>query len=365
MLKDRMPRITPADINAWLGSLPVTRRIVRRVKPLALGLGPLWLLQKAGRRTAGLPLGTAATQLTGTSVRDNLTSGKTQFNTLMAAVRRFRPDGIGIISDLSIEAQACGCEIKFPEDGLPFVSSKLLENQEDLKKLRLPDPYRAGRMPVVLETIRLLSRKLGLAVGSGGIGPFTLAGELIGTERAALAVYTEPDFLHAVLRYATEVVISYQLAQISSGSDTVIIGEPTGSILSPQHFREFAAGYLTRIIKKLPVPVTLHICGDCTHLLDEIALLPIASLSVDAPVNLVEAAGKIPAQVILSGNLDPVTVVRELDPDGVRAATLKLLKEMDPYPNFLLSTGCDITPDTPVENIEAILKAVREYKYAP
>jgi len=360
-----MARITPADLNAYLGSLPVSRRIVRRVKPLALGLGPLWLLKKAGRRTAGLPLGTAATQITGTSVRDNLTSGSTQFQTLMAAVRRFRPDGIGIISDLSIEAQACGCEVKFPEDGLPYVTSKLIENPEDLEKFGVPDPYRAGRMPVVLKAVRLLSQNLGLAVGSGGIGPFTLAGELIGTERAALAVYTEPDFLHAVLRSATEVVISYQLAQIASGSDTVIIGEPTGSILSPRHFREFAAGYLTRIIKKLPVPVTLHICGDCAHLLDEIALLPIASLSVDAPVNLAEAARKIPANVILSGNLDPITVVRELDPRGVREATLKLLTEMDPYPNFLLSTGCDITPDTPLENIEAILKAVREYKYRP
>lgn len=320
------------------------------------------MIRKAGRRLCGLPLGTASIQLTGTTVIENLTDGRVQFDTLSSAIHHFKPDGIGILADLTFEAEACGCDIAFPEFGLPYVVSHPVRERTDLSGLPVPDPRRDGRMPVTIETIELLSRRFGLPIGAGGIGPYTLAGELAGTQRVALSTKADPGLVHSLLEYATGVITAYNLAQVEAGADTLIIAEPAGSILSPGSFEEFSCAYLDRILRKLSVPVTLHVCGDSSHLVQELADLEPAGLSFDAPVNLPDIASVVPSSIIISGNLDPVDVVLELDPAELEKETVRLLEKMDGFDNYVLSSGCDIAPETSLENIRIIIDTVRRYR---
>jgi len=148
----------------------------------------------------------------------------------------------------------------------------------------------------------------------------------------------------------------------AAGADTLVIAEPAGSILSLEAFREYSGRYLERVVRALPVPVTLHVCGDAEHLIEELVAAAPAGLSFDAPVDICEAAARVPPSVVLSGNLDPVDVVLALDESEVRRRTLDLLEEMRPYPNYVLSTGCDIAPETPLENVSAIIETVRRYR---
>jgi uroporphyrinogen decarboxylase len=46
-------------------------------------------------------------------------------------------------------------------------------------------------------------------------------------------------------------------------------------------------------------------------------------------------------------------------PEDVRREVERLRKEMEPYPNFILSTGCDLPQETPRENIQAFMDAGR------
>ena len=52
----------------------------------------------------------------------------------------------------------------------------------------------------------------------------------------------------------------------------------------------------------------------------------------------------------------------EGSPDTVRASVRELLEKMRPYPNFVLATGCDLAPDTPLENIAALIDTVKEFR---
>jgi uroporphyrinogen decarboxylase len=74
-----------------------------------------------------------------------------------------------------------------------------------------------------------------------------------------------------------------------------------------------------------------------------------------------KASNRIPKNIIITGNLHPIKVMMESKPNDVKKETKKLLKKMKNIPNYVLSTGCDIAPDTPLKNIEKVIEAVRFY----
>ena len=71
---------------------------------------------------------------------------------------------------------------------------------------------------------------------------------------------------------------------------------------------------------------------------------------------------KFPEDTIIMGNVDPAGVLRMADADTVRSVTLELLDKCSKYPNFVLSSGCDMPPMTPWENIDAFIKAAEDFK---
>ena len=103
----------------------------------------------------------------------------------------------------------------------------------------------------------------------------------------------------------------------------------------------------------------LHICGDTSHLVKNMCATGAQGLSLDSPVDLARAAREVDPDVVLIGNIDPVGVMVQETPEGVRRAVRALLDSMEPYENFILSTGCDLPYETPFENIDAFMKEGR------
>jgi uroporphyrinogen decarboxylase len=65
---------------------------------------------------------------------------------------------------------------------------------------------------------------------------------------------------------------------------------------------------------------------------------------------------------MIMGNLAPVDILMMKKPEEVRAASLEILRSMDDIPNFGLMSGCDLPIGTPIENIRAMMDAVKEYQ---
>ncbi len=304
-------------------------------------------------------MGFPGTQLNGSTLKQNTFNWGTQFSTIFALQQRFRPDGMFFFMDLSVEASALGLPVRFPLDQSPSVEDHLVRGVEDLESFARVDVLADGRVMVYVETMRLMANFLEGLKGAYVIGPFSLAGLLMGATEAAIATVTEPELLHEVLRFCSGVISRYARELERAGADTVAILEPSASFLSPKQFREFAGRYVREIIETLSSVPILHICGQTTPLLDAMAETGAQALSLDAMVSLPEAAKRLPADLVLVGNLDTVRVMNQMTPNQVYRTAGDLLTAMDPYPNFVLSSACDLPAETPLENIHAMMDAAR------
>lgn len=312
-----------------------------------------------GRQMVIPLMGFPGIQLNGSTLKQNTFNWGTQFSTIFALERRFHPDGMFFFMDLSVEASALGLPVRFPLDESPSVEQHLVRTTADLAHFANNDILSDGRVAVYVETMRLMSRYMDTLNGGYVIGPFSLAGLLMGASEAAMASMTDPALLHAVLRFCSGVISRYARALARAGADMIAILEPSASFLSPALFREFPLRYLQEIINTLDCVPILHVCGQTTHLLEPMVETGAQGLSLDSMVDFPSAAKRVPEDVVLIGNLDTVQVMNQLSPNQVYAIARDLIAAMEPYPNFILSSACDLPAETPLENIHAMIDAAR------
>lgn len=183
----------------------------------------------------------------GVKISDYNRSAEIMANSHLAIYREIKTDGICLPGGWKAVAEAMGSKLVFPDNDTPYVSANAIKEKKDIGQLQPVDPQKDGRLPLHLEALRRILDQVGreveveIQVG----GPLSLASALIGTEALLKDFYFDPDYVHAVLRIATDSVINYCCAIIASGG-IPWTSEPvaSGSLLSPAHFERFALPYL-------------------------------------------------------------------------------------------------------------------------
>lgn len=318
-----------------------------------------WIVREQERPPVIPLMGFPGLQINHTTLKQNGFNWGVQFWTIFELLRRFEPDGIFTFMDLSVEANALGLPVRYPLHESPSVEYAVVRSKEDVKQFYHLDPLMDGRVHVFVETMRLMSQYLNVLRGGYVIGPFTLAALMIGATDTAMATIEDPELLHETLNFTTHVITRYANALTAAGADVLAILEPTAVMLSPQQFREFSGAYVKKIVDAIESMPVLHICGNTTHLLDQMVATGAQGLSLDAPVDFPAAARRLPSDVVLIGNVSPTVVMVDQTPAGVYAETRALMEAMSPFRNFVLSTGCDLPPETPLANIQAFMDAGR------
>jgi uroporphyrinogen decarboxylase len=275
-------------------------------------------------------------------------------------IDKFNPDGIFPMMDLTVEMEALGLEINFPENAHPSVVKHPIKSKEDLEIFRNKWRGIAGRMRVFIEVMEKIARKYSIIKGGYVIGPFTMAGELMGTTDIGINVILNPKLVLELLSFSVQIISEYTHAFFDAGADTVAVLEPLAVMLSPEQYKEFSLFTFKKLVSNLNnKPLILHICGDTNHIIELMLDSGAIGLSLDSMMNFKELKDTIPEEVILIGNLDPVKVFLQSTPQEVTRATKNLIETMKDANNFILSSGCDIPLNTPLENIEAFMKAAR------
>ena len=314
-------------------------------------------------RTPVVPLvGYPGLFLTDVSTEEALKDSQVHARTVEATAERFHPDAVFTIMDLTVEAEAVGLPIVWSEKAPPSLTTHPVKETKDLKELRKPDPEKDGRMPVYLDTVTALKDGLKIPLGAYVIGPFTLAGELAGAEKVAMATITDTGFVEGLLEFTTEVIKEYASALGKRGANIIAILEPTSVVLSPGFFDKFSLPWVSAVagaIRKSWAFPVLHICGNTAHLIPGMAKANIDGLSLDSPVDIPAQIAKVPPDIVLIGNVDPVGTMLEGTVDAVRDEATRLVAGVKNYKNFILSSGCDLALDTPPENIDALIEVVR------
>ena len=149
-----------------------------------------------------------------------------------------------------------------------------------------------------------------------------------------------------------------------AGANGIAIAEPAAGLLSPNLIKEFSTPYVKKIRESVEdddFMVLYHNCGSVIPLLDNIREINAGAYSIGNAVDIEEALKAIPQESIVTGNIDPAGTFRNGTPEQMRKETLELLERCSKYPNFVIGSGCDIPPMTPMENIQAFFDAVQEF----
>lgn len=307
-------------------------------------------------------MGYPGAQLTHSTLWQNGINSELQFRSVKALYDTFQPDMLFFMMDLAVEAGAIGLPIHFPLNESPTVVKHPVKCAADLEAFKVLDPTKDGRVRTYIDVMRRMTRELDTFKGAYVIGPFTMAGLMMGATEIAMATLDNPDLVHTVLEFATGVIERYAAQLVDAGADAVCILEPTATFISPAAFEEFSGQYNKRIIATQDTRWILHICGNTTHLIPGMCATGAQGLSLDAAVDFPAIVSTIPEDVVLIGNVDPVRIMVNETQEGVWNAVTALLDAMAPYPNFILSTGCDLPVETPLENIMAFMNAGRVWQ---
>ncbi|MBR0106521.1 MAG: uroporphyrinogen decarboxylase family protein, partial [Lachnospiraceae bacterium] len=203
-------------------------------------------------------------------------------------------------------------------------------------------------------------------VFAGVIGPFSLAGRLMSMTEIMVNCYEEPEMVEATMEKTTEFLIKYIRGYKDVGANGVVIAEPAAGLMSASLSEEMCWPYVKRIVDAVQddsFAVILHNCGNAANLmLDEMAAVGAVGYHFGNAVNMKEIVEGMPADVLVMGNVDPANAFRNGTPEKVREQTLDNLNNCtEGHPNFIISSGCDIPPASPWENIDEFFKVVDEW----
>ena len=299
------------------------------------------------------------------TVRELISDSDRQAQGMKMVAERVNAAAAVSLMDLSVEAECFGSTIRVSDEEVPTVIGHIVSDEDEANALEVP-AVGSARSGLYVDAIRkavdIITDRPVLA---GIIGPYSLAARLLDVTEIMMLCYDEPDMVHIVLEKATAFLIEYAKAYKAAGANGIVMAEPVAGLLSPALEEEFSSPYVKQIVDAVQDDnfiVVYHNCGDNTpRMTESILSTGSAAYHFGNSIDMAAMMAKFPADVVVMGNVDPAGVLRQGNPELVRTATLDVMSKCCSYPNFLISSGCDIPPATPWENVDAFFAAVEEF----
>jgi len=281
-------------------------------------------------------------------------------------LRRFALDAAIIFSDILVVPEALGQGYKFRDEG-GIAMEYRLETRAQLEKLNVTGV--AERLDYMAQSLALVKKELRgerALLGFGG-SPWTLATYMIeggsseDFSRIKELFFTDRAFFDALLEKLTAAVIEFFHMQIRAGADAIQIFDSWGGIIAGQDYEAASLRWMRQIIAAMPkdFPIILYAKG-CPMQLTDMAFSGAKVLGVDWTVDLGVVRQLVPKNVALQGNLDPVLM--NTTPEIVRREATRLLETMRGANGHIFNLGHGIMPSAKVENMQALVDTVTQWK---
>lgn len=307
--------------------------------------------------------GVHAGKLKGYTGKDILKDTDKLVESLLEVNKLYMPDGMPIMFDLQVEAEILGCELLWADNNPPSVKTHpLAENKSIPCSCTIPTKE-SGRIPMILDAMRRVKAEIGDKTALYGLicGPFTLASHLRGTG-IFMDMVKDPQYVKDLVGFCTEVSIKMADLYIEAGMDVIAIVDPLVSQISPKHIENMLSeGFIAvfDFIRSKGVLSNFFVCGNASRQVEVMCKMNPDGISVDENVNLVEAK-KISDNynITIGGNIPLTTTMLLGNQQDNMKNVIDILDSVDHH-NFILSPGCDMPYDTPIENTIAVAQAVR------
>lgn len=317
---------------------------------------------KTTERPPWLPfVGCHGGKLIGKTADEYLRSGDLIVQGIREAIRQYRPDGIPVMFDLQIEAEALGCGLQWAKENPPAVVSHVLD-KKSLTELQLPTAQ-SGRIPEMLKAIRQLKADNHDVALYGLItGPFTLALHLKGTS-IFMEMYDKAEEVHELLAFCTQVAQTMARLYIEAGCDVIASVDPMTSQISPRAFTQFVSPYATELfadIRRQDVFSSFFVCGHAQKNVEVMCQCKPDNISVDEniPLNYVKDIAQ-KYGVSFGGNLQLTVVLLMGTEDDVRRHVIETL-DLGGTTGYILAPGCDLPSAVPPANLRVVADLVHD-----
>lgn len=315
-----------------------------------------------------------AHRVMGVTHRVKRSSAANQAGAQIACYDRYGNDLMIVEYGLHGVGTALGTKMTDPEDSVPAISEHILKDLADLDQLDFSrckkenDPWHR----LNLEAVKICIKERGQEVPTGVLisGPFTACSSIYPMEKLLRATRKEPENIHRLLRKVTDILKVLYKDYVEAGA-IILQCDPiaSGTILKSSQYKEFVKPYATELatyITEIGGVHTYHICGDTTKTTKDMVETGCHMLSVDNRVDLALTKEVAGIQVPILGNVDPVGVLLHGNKEEIFAAVKQcILKAWDSPNGYILASGCDITQNVPVENIDTFMEAARLYGKCP
>lgn len=320
---------------------------------------PIWLMRQAGRY---LP------QYQAVRVNvDFLTLCKTPelaAEVTLQPVKILGVDAAILFSDILIPVEAMGMTLDFTEKSGPTLSEPI-RNKTAVDKLIMPDTE--VDMPFIIETIRMLRRKLNVPLIGFSGAPFTLATYMVEGGSSKNFIHTKRmmfqnnRLFHYLMEKLTLTVTSYLTAQIRAGVQAVQIFDTWAGAVTPYDYRVSILPFVKKVIaelKKEGIPI-IYFANDCAGILKEVKKSGADVFGIDWKTDISDAIKKLGKKMVVQGNLDPCALF--LSKKEIEERVKDILWKGEAARGHIFNLGHGILPETPVENAIALVEAVHKY----
>jgi uroporphyrinogen decarboxylase len=286
------------------------------------------------------------------------------------ALEKYGHDCILVDTDTTMLAEAMGAKSECAPNEPGRIVAPAIHRLAEVDRLQVVNPYRDARIPALLEGIRLLSEQVGNEVAiraNADQAAFDLACMVRGIENFLVELLTEPEnpAMEQLFRVCYQSHLAVHRALKDAGAHFTSMGDSLAGpdVCSPKMFDRFARPYEQRLLADLAASgifTVIHICGDTTRILDSLSQYDFCGFELDYKTDAMKAKQTAGARHVLLGNLDPSEVIAMGTVEEVREKTRQLISAWKPGGHFVLNAGCTIPPNTPPENIRAMIATAHE-----
>lgn len=272
---------------------------------------------------------------------------------------------------MAAESASFGCRADF-YDYQPATIRHIIEDVDDIETLELPDPdpEHDGYMPFAInyykKAVKALEGTDEHIMMAAARGPLNIASFIMSVPTLCIALKTNPDELHAVLKKTTKLVIKWLKAQLAvlPEAEGILVLDDICGFLSEDDYLEFAHPYLKEIFDSFDVPVKMFHndnFGNGYTTFPYIKDLGINMFNFSHMADIVKAREVLGDEVCIFGNIPPRDILGSGTPEEIKKATREMLDRYGSTKGLILSAGGGASPGMSGENCRAFLDALAEW----
>lgn len=303
----------------------------------------------------------------GFTIKEFVTDAAKAAASLLHFYETYQPDTIGVGTlDTLLLSEAVGNELDYPENEVPHIKKHALEDKGNLSRLKMPDPKSTARLPLYLDVCHRLNTALkdSMPVSGAISGPWNLTMQLRGVEPLLYDTMDDPQFVHELMRFATEVCRAWGVAVRETGVG-LSLGEASAScsVISPDIYRQFIQPYQKELVgffRERKVFMAAHICGYIDPIMEDLIVSGVASLSIDSQSSLKRLVEVSKGRIVIIGNVDTGLFVQGTQAE-MEAAVKECVDTAAEGSGYVLCSGCQIPVDSDPARVAYFFKVGREY----